>query len=75
MIDIKLPGSIDGWQIAEGFRLHAPFLPVIYATGFFPVTARPVAGSVLLQKPFHPEEIVRAAKVLSNVSICICHIN
>ncbi|MHC2337908.1 DNA-binding response OmpR family regulator [Bradyrhizobium sp. USDA 4454] len=56
--DIKLPGPIDGWQIAEGFRLHDPLLPVIYATGFSPVAPRPVAGSVLLQKPFHPEEIV-----------------
>jgi ferritin-like metal-binding protein YciE len=30
--DIRLPGRIDGWQIAERCREHDPELPVIYAT-------------------------------------------
>ena len=30
--DIRLPGRIDGWQIAERCREHDPGLPVIYAT-------------------------------------------
>jgi CheY-like chemotaxis protein len=38
--DVKLPGSVDGWQIAERCREHDPELPVIYATGFSP--SRPV---------------------------------
>jgi CheY-like chemotaxis protein len=40
--DVRLPGKIDGWQIAEHCRQHHPALPVIYATGFSPVTPRPV---------------------------------
>jgi len=60
--DIQLPGGIDGWQIAERCREHDPGLPVIYVTGFSPVQARAVAGSLSLQKPYHPEDIVRAAK-------------
>ena len=60
--DVKLPGGIDGWQIAERCRDHDPDLPVIYATGFSPVQPRPVPGSVLLQKPFHPDEIVSAVR-------------
>lgn len=60
--DIMLPGKIDGWQIAEHCRQHDPELPVIYATGFSPVTARPVPGSRSLQKPYHPDEIVRAVR-------------
>lgn len=60
--DVKLPGKVDGWQIAERCREHNPELPVIYATGFSPVAPRPVAGSMVLQKPFHPEEIVRAVR-------------
>lgn len=60
--DIRLPGKVDGWQIAERCREHNPNLPVIYATGFSPVAPRPVAGSLLLQKPFHPHEIVRAVR-------------
>ena len=60
--DIRLPGQIDGWQIAERCREHDPGLPVIYATGFSPVSARPVPGSLSLQKPYHPEEIVQAVR-------------
>ena len=59
--DVRLPGTVDGWQIAERCRQHNPDLPVIYATGFSPVTPWPVAGSMLLQKPFQVEEL--AAKI------------
>ncbi|MBP1294244.1 response regulator [Bradyrhizobium elkanii] len=58
--DIKLSGKIDGWQIAERCREHDPELPVVYASGFSPVKPRPVAGSPFLQKPYHPEDIVKA---------------
>lgn len=60
--DVKLPGKIDGWQIAERCREHDPELSVVYATGFSPVTPRPVAGSVVLQKPYLPEEVVKAVR-------------
>jgi DNA-binding response OmpR family regulator len=60
--DIRLPGKVDGWQIAERCRENNPELPVIYATGFSPVAPRPVAGGLLLQKPFHPQDIVRAVR-------------
>jgi CheY-like chemotaxis protein len=60
--DIRLPGEVDGWQIAECCRAHDPDLPVIYATGFSPVEARPVPGSVSLKKPYHPDQIVRVLR-------------
>lgn len=63
--DIKLPGNVDGWQIAERCREHNPDLPVIYATGFSPVSPRPVPGSLMLQKPFHPEQIVQAVREMT----------
>jgi DNA-binding response OmpR family regulator len=62
--DVRLPGSIDGWQIAECCRELDPELPVIYASGFSPVAPRPVAGSMFLRKPFPPEEVIRAVKTL-----------
>jgi CheY-like chemotaxis protein len=43
--DIRLPGHVDGWQIAERCREHDPGLPVIYATGFSPVQHRPVPAA------------------------------
>ena len=60
--DIMLPGQVDGWQIAELCREHDPGLPVIYATGFSPVEARPVPGSLTLQKPCQPDRIVKAVR-------------
>jgi len=67
--DVKLPGSVDGWQIAERCREHDPKIPVIYATGFSPVAPRPVSGSLILPKPYRPEDIVGAVRqVASNQS-------
>ena len=63
--DIRLPGRIDGWQIAERCREHDPLLPVIYATGFSPAEARPVPGSLTLSKPYHPERVVKAVKEMA----------
>jgi DNA-binding NtrC family response regulator len=60
--DISLPGRINGWEIAERCREHDPELPVIYATGFSPVAPRPVSGSLMLQKPYHSDQIVQAVK-------------
>lgn len=64
--DIKLPGNVDGWQIAERCREHNPGLPVIYATGFSPVAPRPVPGSRVLQKPYHPDQIVEAIREVTS---------
>jgi CheY-like chemotaxis protein len=63
--DIKLRGRVDGWQIAERCREHDPELPVIYATAFSPVAARPVPGSLSLRKPYRPEEVLKAVKELA----------
>jgi DNA-binding response OmpR family regulator len=60
--DIRLPGRIDGWLIAERCREHDPGLPVIYATAFSPAAARPVRGSLSLRKPYLPGEVVKAVK-------------
>jgi DNA-binding response OmpR family regulator len=66
--DIRLPGAVDGWEIAERCRKHRPDLPVIYATGFSPVVHRPVAGSMILQKPFDPGQVVRAVRQVTEGS-------
>jgi CheY-like chemotaxis protein len=34
--DIRLPGQLGGWDIAEHCRNADPKLPVVYATGYFP---------------------------------------
>jgi CheY-like chemotaxis protein len=62
--DIRLPGELDGWDVAERCRQRDPDLPVIYATGFSDVAARPVPGSVLFQKPYRAEQLVRTVRKL-----------
>lgn len=65
--DVRLPGRVDGWQIAERYREQYPHLPVIYTTGFSPVPSRPVPGSRIVRKPFHPDEIVRVVEEFDGV--------
>jgi CheY-like chemotaxis protein len=63
--DIQLPGRINGWDIAEECRQSNPSIPVIYATGHSHVLPRPVSGSIWFHKPYDPQQIVDAIRVLS----------
>lgn len=64
LTDIRLPGAIDGWTIAEQARVVSTSVPVIYVTGYSNEAPRQVAGSVLLKKPYRPSAIVEAARRL-----------
>lgn len=49
--DIRLPGAIDGWQVAEAARRHNSQIPVIFVSAN-PIDAkRRVPGSAFLGKP------------------------
>jgi two-component system, OmpR family, response regulator len=64
--DIRLPGFIDGWRVADEFRLTHPFRPVIYATAHAPEQARQqLQGSYFFRKPYRPAQIVAAFRRLS----------
>jgi CheY-like chemotaxis protein len=60
LTDIRLPGQIDGWDIAEQARLLRPDLPVVYASAYSYVTPRQVPGSAILDKPYKPEDLLVA---------------
>ena len=67
--DIRLLGRLDGWRVARGAREIDPSFPVLYITGGggdeWPT--RGVSDSVLLNKPFSPDQLVAAvAKLLKN---------
>jgi len=62
--DIRLPGRVDGWDIAEHCRNVNPDLPVVYATGYSHTKHRPVPGSRLLHKPYSLEHVVNAVSDL-----------
>jgi CheY-like chemotaxis protein len=62
--DVRLPGRVDGWDIAERCRQRHPALPVIYATAFSRDETRAVPGSILFRKPYTPEGLVNTIRAL-----------
>ncbi len=63
--DVRLPGEIDGWTIAERCRDRHPGLPVVYTTAFSLNQSRAVPGSVLFRKPYTPEQLVGMVQELT----------
>ena len=61
LTDIRLPGSLDGWSVAERARERFSTLPVIYVTGYSGKPVRQVPDSILLMKPYRPSAVVKAA--------------
>jgi CheY-like chemotaxis protein len=64
LTDLRLPGAIDGWDVAEAARELRPTLPVVYASAYSYVTPRQVSNSIMLDKPCPPEAIVDALERL-----------
>ena len=58
--DIRMPGAVDGWTLAEQARSGRRNLPVIYVTAFSAEKHRQVERSVLLKKPMTIEMILGA---------------
>jgi len=63
--DIRLPGEVDGWQIAQTCRERHPTLPVVYATTFSMDERRAVPGSVMFRKPYTPDQLVGVVRALA----------
>ena len=62
--DIRLPGRLDGWEIARLGRRARSALPVIYATGYTVDRAAEVEGAIFLHKPYQPSQIVATIRKL-----------
>ena len=60
VLDIRLPGRLDGWDVAERLRAADPALPVVYASGLPPRERRDVPGSRYLPKPYSPSAVIVA---------------
>jgi CheY-like chemotaxis protein len=63
--DIRLPGALDGWDVAEKFRSRNPSGPVIYTTGYTGTPVRRVSQSAFMPKPYRPGAIVSEIRRLS----------
>ena len=62
--DIRLPGTFDGWDLAERCREANPDMRVVYALADASDGMRPVPGSRLLHKPYLPSQVVAAIQEL-----------
>ena len=62
--DIRLPGVVDGWAVAEAARRADPLLPVIYVSANPIDAARQVVGSLFLSKPVDMKQLLDACNRL-----------
>lgn len=67
LTDIIMPGSIDGFALAERVRRARPSLPILFITGALPDddprTLDLLERRLLLKKPFFPEDLVTFLQV------------
>ncbi|MBX9739215.1 MAG: response regulator [Beijerinckiaceae bacterium] len=58
--DIRMPGRLDGWTLAEKMRETWSGLPVIYASGYSSEPPRQVPNSIFLEKPLATQALREA---------------
>ncbi|WPZ33513.1 response regulator [Thalassobaculum sp. OXR-137] len=64
--DIRLGGVLNGWDVAEEARVAHAGVHVIYASGNPVRPKRNVSGSQYFQKPYRPQTIVNACRLLAS---------
>jgi DNA-binding response OmpR family regulator len=64
--DISLLGRMDGWRVARAAREIDPTFPIVYITGAAgnDWDWKGVPDSILLTKPFGPEQLIAAVSQL-----------
>lgn len=68
LTDIRMPGRINGWVLADMARCRRPNLPIIYTSGFSPQQSAEVEGSIFLAKPYRIGEILKAIAELKSAN-------
>jgi len=62
LTDIVMPGSLDGFELAERIRRRQPELTVLFMTGALPQDHPSgealLSKRLLLRKPFYPDQLV-----------------
>jgi CheY-like chemotaxis protein len=65
---VELPGLVDGWMLADEFRLSGAARPVVFATAAKPAKTRHSAGSAFVARPLLPPKAVEAVKRMTGRS-------
>jgi len=58
--DIRLPGAVMGWDVAEKFRSRDQDMAVIYCSANPPDERRRVSSSLFFSKPIRMDAVIRA---------------
>jgi CheY-like chemotaxis protein len=58
--DIRMPGEIDGWQLADKARELIPALRIIFATGLNDDCGWKRPEDRLLAKPYRKDDLLKA---------------
>ena len=62
--DIRLAGTMTGWEVAAALRQHSPDAAVIYASGNGRDPSRQVTGSLFFSKPYDSNSVILASLTL-----------
>lgn len=62
---IMLPGLVDGWIVADEFRLHHPDRTVVHASTVEGDLAQGASSSVFVKKPVSPLDVSMIIKRLA----------
>jgi hypothetical protein len=60
--DVTLMGSLNGWDVAECFRMERPNAPVLYTSADAIDRKRCAPGSVFIAKPYRHDDILTACR-------------
>lgn len=62
--DIRLGGTLNGWDVGEISRETHPEIPVVYTSGAVIIPERPVPGSIHISKPYDGPSVLKACRTL-----------
>lgn len=58
--EVELPGLVDGWMLADEFRVAEATMPVVFAAKSKPAKARRPDGAAFVARPVLPPKVVEA---------------
>jgi CheY-like chemotaxis protein len=58
--DIRLTGTLTGWDVADAYRRSSPDMKILYCSGNPPEPTRQVVGSEFMPKPCEMDALLKA---------------
>jgi CheY-like chemotaxis protein len=57
--DVRMPGTVDGIDLAHFVKTHHPHIPVIITSGHVPPKEIPASFGPLITKPYDREQVLK----------------